>query len=316
MDPHVLTCQPPKIGLRDEGLLKEVPASTPITRTAAILLSPRLPWRVRGFITRWLLIVDEQVGWLPYAIRAGLRIIQENPVDVIYSSSAPYTSHLIARHLHRRTHIPWIADFRDPWIGNFNIRYASPAHRKVTERLEREVVQDADRIIVVSPPMAQSFCKRIPGVSQGKIYWIPNGYDAQDFSTPQPVKRDQDCFYLVYTGSFYTQRLTAYPILKAIQNVIQTGQIPPQYLRVQLVGNIGKSTHKMISELGLHENVQTPGYVSHEQSIAYLLAADVLLLVIGISPASSMVYTGKVFEYLGAGKPILCLARMALPPAD
>jgi glycosyltransferase involved in cell wall biosynthesis len=128
----------------------------------------------------------------------------------------------------------------------------------------------------------------------------------------QPVERDHDHFHLVYTGSFYAQRLTAYPILKAIQDVVQTGEIPRQHLQVQLVGNIGKSTQKWISELGLNDVIDTPGYVSHDQSIAYLLAADALLLVIGDSPASSMVYTGKVFEYLGAGKPILCLAEVGV----
>ncbi len=308
-EPQLLTVHPPKAGLRDESLLKEVPANTHITRTAAILPSQRLPWRVREFISRWLLTVDEQVGWLPFAIRAGERIIKENPVEIIYSTSAPYTAHLIARQLHLRTHIPWVADFRDPWIGNFNLRFPTPIHRKVVERLERRVIQDANRIIVVSPPMGKSFCERIPGISPGKISWVPNGFDVQDFSTARPIKREKDHFYLVYTGSFYAQGLTANPILRAIQMALDTGQIPRQRLCVQLVGNIGKSTQKWISELGLNEVVETPGYVSHEQSISYLLAADALLLVIGVSTDSAMVYTGKVFEYLGAGKPILCLAK-------
>jgi glycosyltransferase involved in cell wall biosynthesis len=306
---HVLTVQPPKTGLRDESLLKEIPSTTSITHTAALLLPPQLPWRVRDFISRWLLTVDEQVGWLPFAVRAGERIIKENPVEVIYSTSAPYSSHLIARQLHQRTHIPWVADFRDPWIGNFNLRFPTPIHRKVVQRLERLVVRDADRIIVVSPPMGQSFCERIPGISAGKISWIPNGFDAQDFSAARPMKRDRDHFYLVYTGSFYARGVTANPILSAIQMALNKGLISRQRICVQLVGNIGKSTQKWISELGLTEIVETPGYVSHEQSLAYLLAADALLLVIGDSPDSSMVYTGKVFEYLGAGKPILCLAK-------
>ncbi len=306
--PHILTCQPPRGGLRDEGLLKEIPMSTPITRSPALLPPRWLPWRVRDFITRWLLTVDEQVGWLPFANRAARRIIQENPVQVIYSTSAPYSAHLIARQLHQRTLLPWVADFRDPWIGNFNLRFPTPVHRKWVERLERQVIQDADRILVVSPPMGRSFCERIAGIFPEKITWLPNGFDAQDFSNAPTIKRDKDCFYLVYTGSFYTRGLTASPILHAIQMALQSGRIPRRRMRVQLIGNIGKSTQKCISELGLSDLIETPGYVSHEQSIAHLLAAEALLLVIGSSLDSSMVYTGKVFEYLGANKPILCLA--------
>ncbi len=307
--PTVLTCQPPRGGLRDEELLKEIPADTSITRTAALIPSPRLPWRVREFITRWLLTVDEQVGWLPFANRAGIRIMQEKPVEVIYSTSAPYTAHLIARHLHQKTSIPWVADFRDPWIGNANLHFPSPLHRKTVERLERQVVQEADHVLVISPPMIQSFCERIPGVDRSKFTWLPNGFDSDDFSNVQPVNREKGSFLLVYTGSFYTQGRTSRAILEAVQEVTSEGGIPREHLRLCLVGNIGKATQKWISELNLADIVETPGYIMHDQSIAYLLAADVLLLVIGNSPDSAAVFTGKVFEYLAASKPILCLAN-------
>jgi glycosyltransferase involved in cell wall biosynthesis len=308
-NPHVLTTRSPKIGLRDEGLIKEIHPDTPITRTATLLPPQGLPWRLRELLSRWLLLVDEQVGWLPFATYAGTRIINEYPIDVIYSTSAPYTSHLIARQLHKHYHIPWVADFRDPWVGNSNIHFPTIIHRKLVERLERQVIQDASHVLVISPPMSQSICARIPGIQSSKISWLPNGYDAGDFVVAQPAYRDKDHFYLVYTGSFYAEGRTARAILEAVQAVTLSGQIPREHLRVQLVGNVGKFTQKWISELNLNDIVETPGYVSHEKTISYLLAADVLLLIIGVSPDSSAVFTGKVFEYLAAGKPILCLAN-------
>ena len=163
----MLTVHPPRTGLRDEGLLKEIPPETPVTRTAALLPPQRLPWRVRDFISRWLLTVDEQVGWLPFAIRAGRRIIKENPVEVIYSTSAPYTAHLIARHLHQQTHIPWVADFRDPWIGNSNLRFPTSLHRKLVEGWNGGIVQDANHVLG-QPPDGQSFYERIPGISRNE----------------------------------------------------------------------------------------------------------------------------------------------------
>ncbi len=308
-NPHVLTAHYLKTGLQDGGLLKEIPPGIPVTRTPVILPPPRPPWRVRALITRWLLTVDEQVGWLPFATRAGNRIIKENPVRVIYSTSAPFTAHVIARRLHRQSNIPWVADFRDPWVGNSNLRFPTVLHRKLNERLERQVVQDANHLIVVSPPMSQSICARIPGAQPAKITWIPNGFDREDFLAVHPVKRDKDRFTLVYTGSFYTQGRNAGSILEAVQAVILTGQVPRERLRIQLVGNIGKSTSKWISELNLGDIVETPGFVSHEQSIQYMQAADALLLIIGDSPESPAIFTGKIFEYLAASVPILCLAN-------
>jgi glycosyltransferase involved in cell wall biosynthesis len=308
-EPNILTVRPTRSGLRDEGLLNQIPAGTPVTRTAAVLPPPQLPWRVRDFISRWLLTVDEQVGWMPFAIHEGRRMIQKSPVEIIYSTSAPYTAHLIARRLHQRTNIPWVADFRDPWIGNSNLNFPTSLHRKTVERLERQVVQEANHVLVISPPMAQSFCERIREVDRSKFTWLPNGFDADDFSNAQPAQREKDRFLLVHSGSFYTHGRTSRSILESVHWVTSEGLIPRERLRLCLVGNIGKATQKWISELNLTDIVETPGYVPHDQSIAYLLSADVLLLIIGNSPDSAAVYTGKVFEYLASGKLILCLAN-------
>jgi glycosyltransferase involved in cell wall biosynthesis len=307
--PHVLTVQPRKAGLHDEGLEKEIPPQVSITRTKALLLPQRMPWCLREWITRWLLTVDEQVGWEPFAVSAGLRILHDYPIEMIFSTSAPYTAHLIARRLHQQSGLPWVADFRDPWVGNANLHFPTSLHRSSVERREREVVQEASRVLVVSQPMAQSFCSRIPEVDPSKISWLPNGFDAEDFTKAQPAKRDKDRFYLVYTGSFYAQGRTSRAMLEAVQAIISKGQIPRDRLRLRLVGNIGKDTQRWVAELGLDDIVEMPGYVPHEQSIAYLLGADVLLLIIGSSPDSSAIFTGKIFEYLATAKPILCLAN-------
>ncbi len=305
---HVLSAQPLKSGLRDEGLLKDVPQGTPVIYTKALRLFHRIPWRIRDLITRWLLTVDEQVGWYPFAISAGMQIIQQSPVKMIYSTAPPYTNHLVAHYLHQKTNLPWVADFRDPWIGNFSLRYPTVIHRKINEKLETKIIKEANHLLVTSQPISQSFLERIPGIQPSKISWIPNGYDNEDFTNAQPVIRLKECFYLAYTGSFYAHGITAWSILQATHNVIIRGQIPRDRLRLQLVGNIGKSTREWITQLKLEDIVETPGYVSHEQSIGYLLSADVLLLIIGASTGSSAIYTAKIFEYLACGKPILCLA--------
>ncbi len=307
--PLVLTCQPPEGTLRDESLLEDVPANLAVRRTKALVPSPRLPWRLRHFISRWLLVVDEQVGWYPYACRAGMRWLRDMPAQVIFSSAPPYTTHLVAKYLHQQARVPWVADFRDQWIGNWSIQFPSPLHHRFAARLEREILQQADHVLVVSQPMGDSFRERIEGIDASKISWIPNGFDPDDFSRVEPAERQLDCFYLVYTGSFYAHDLTALPILRAVHDIVSNNKVPRTHFRLRLVGNTGKSTARWITELDLQDVVETPGYVAHKHSIAYLLAADAVLLVIGSSPASQLVYTGKVFEYLGSEKPVLCLAK-------
>lgn len=308
-NPQVLTVKTPRFTLLDEDLLTEIPNSIAITRTHAALLPHQIPWRIRELISRWILIVDEQVGWYPFATSAGRQIIHENPVDIIYSSSSPYTSHLIARQLAIGFQLPWVADFRDPWVGNSNLRFPTRLHRNMTERLERQVLQDASHVLVVSPPMKQSFCDRYPSLDPAKFTWLPNGFDGEDFVDVHPMPRDKDRFTLVYTGSFYTQGRTAKFILEAVEAAIRSGTIPRERIRLRMVGNTGKTTRETISALHLDDVVEVPGFVSHGQSIAHLMAADVLLLIIGDAADASAVFTGKVFEYLAANKPILCLAN-------
>ncbi len=306
--PFVLTAHPPKTGLRDAALLKEITQQTPITRTAALLPPQWLPWRLRNFIIRWLLVIDEQIGWMPFAVSAGRKLISRNNIRAIYSTSSPYTDHIVAYQLHKQTGLPWIADFRDPWIGNISLRFATPLHRSIITNVERQVVQSADRIIVVSPPMGESFCERIPGIASSKVFCLPNGYDQLDFENARLHSQATGVFTLVYTGSFYHRGRTADPILHAIHSLVSAGRIPRGKMRVLLVGDVGKSTHKWVSSLHLEDVVEMTGYVPHEQSIGYLMSADALLLVIGAFPGSSSIYTGKIFEYLAARKPILCLS--------
>jgi len=172
------------------------------------------------------------------------------------------------------------------------------------------VVHEADRITVVSEPMREALLSRYPTLSARRVVYLPNGYDPADFAGVVLERKDPARLTIVYTGSFYGQR-TAKPFLNALRRVLADGRIPREAIRVQLVGNIGRATKREIETLGLGDVVECTGYVPHRQSIAYLLSADALLLVIGSGPGTQAVLTGKVFEYLAAGKPILVLAQQA-----
>ena len=127
----VLTVRPPRGRLLDASLLEEIPASASVFRTAAPALPLWLPWRFRSLVARWLLPVDEQIGWLPLAARGGSQMLRATQFDLLLSSSAPYTSHLIAARLKDSAGLPWIADFRDPWIGNISSAYPTRLHQRI-----------------------------------------------------------------------------------------------------------------------------------------------------------------------------------------
>ena len=310
--PIVVTARQPHTRLKDEGLSDEIPQEARIVRTADLRFPGWLPWRLRAWITRWLLLVDEHIGWLFFSTRAALQCIQQESIQAIYSSSAPYTDHLVGYRLKQHTKLPWIADFRDPWVGNFSTNFPTRLHQHMAEKMEGDVLRVADRVLVVSEPMRQAMLSRHPQVPEAKVTVLPNGYDPEDFSALQPemvqAMGEVERCLIVYSGSFYGQRQTAQKFLQALKRTLEGPTISRERLRVRFVGNAGKQTLEQIQSYSLQDVCQATGYLPHRESLLHLMAADILLLIIGRGPGSEAVFTGKIFEYLASGKTILCLA--------
>lgn len=305
--PLVVTAEPRALAVSDPSLAEELPAGLPVYATPIRMLPRALPWRVRNWLARWLLVSDQEAGWAPFAQRQAEEIIQRQQIQAIYTTSAPYTAHLVGLRLKQRFGLPWVADFRDPWAGNATLKPASNWHQARIERWEGQVVAAADRVTVVSEPMAQAFRDVYPALDPQRFLTLPNGYDPDDFVATEPLGRQPDRMGIVYSGSFYSQR-TARPFLQALHNVLMQGDIPRAAVQVRLVGNVGQATVDLVRSMGLTDVVEIIGYVAHRQSVGYVLGADLLLLMIAPGPGSEGVLTGKIFEYLAASRPILALS--------
>ncbi|HSJ53228.1 MAG TPA: glycosyltransferase family 4 protein, partial [Anaerolineae bacterium] len=306
--PVVLTVRQDYAQVQDHSFGNDIPAGTPIWRTRALLLPRLLPWRLKNLITSWLLLVDQQLGWLPFAVRQGLALARHQQVDAIYTTASPYTAHLVGLQLKRRTGLPWLADFRDPWLGNFAHSFPTSLHERWAGRLERQVVETADRVIVVSEPMREALLARYANLSPHRVLTLPNGYDPADMEGVEPLGHDPERMVIVYSGSFYGKQQTPFCFLQGLKDAIAAGHLPAGRVRVLFVGAMNRDIRQQVESMDLGGSIQVTGYVAHTQSVGYLHGADLLLLVVGSGPGSQAVLTGKIFEYLAAGKPILALA--------
>jgi len=294
--------------LADPVLYRDLPDSIEIRRARGLKIPSAVPWTARNQLTRWLLIVDEQVGWLPFAVREGKKLLdRRNPFDAIFSTSSPITDHLVAMRLRKVSGLPWVADFRDPWIGNFSLKFATPLHRRLCARLEDRIVSTADRIIVVSETMREQFLTRYPHVDGARFVTIPNGFDHEDYLDRVSYGGKGDRFNLVYTGSLYGSRQTARPVLEGLRQALDDSLVDRARFSMVFVGKAGGETRKLVDRFGLHDVVRIEGYRPHDQIIDLQLEADALLLIIGSGPGSEVVFTGKVFEYLAARRPIIAV---------
>jgi glycosyltransferase involved in cell wall biosynthesis len=302
--------------LKDETLVAEVPAETRVERTfsleprTALLALGKLGLRALALRTQpWLMTPDDQRGWVPFAVRRAARLLEEIPHHAVLSTSGPASAHLVAREIRERCGIPWVADFRDEWTTNPYLRYPTAWHRRLNRRLERAVLTEADRVVCVSTPWLQNLRALVPDEPESKFVTLPNGYDAEHF--PERPAGRPERFRIVYTGTFYGHR-SPRVFLEAVRRILAEGRVPPEDLEVELVGH----TAGVEGLAGLSDdNVRVVEQQTHRDAVRRLRDAAVLLLVIPPEGGAGN-HTGKLFNYLAAGRPLLALAPEPNVAAD
>ena len=239
---------------------------------------------------------DGQIGWYPYAKRAGDRLIKRWRPDLIFSSASPYSSLLVASALSRKHNIPWIAELRDLWVDNHN--NIAPAWRLYFEKpLEHRILSSASGLVTVSDPLKE--------VLESK-YSIPckvitNGFDPEDLPGSPSVPFLDGIVRIVYTGTVYNYHQDPSPIFKALQLMGEE----KEKIRIQFYGRFLDFAKQRAKDYEVGHLVEHHEPVSHHESISVQTQADALLLLCGHSPSWKGMYSGKLFEYLGARRPIL-----------
>ncbi len=262
--------------------------------------------RFKDFLSTLLLFPDAEIGWLPWAIRRGLKIIKQRKMTVLYTSGPPHSCHLAGWALKRLTGLPWVADFRDPWTRQAWIDEATKrtwAHRKKV-LMECAVVKNADRVILNTSEMQDDFSQYYSGLSSEKFVAIYNGYDPED-AAPLPEKEmSNGIFTVTHAGSLYKKR-TPIGLLRAVSELIREGKVDPEMIRVRLIGRCDiEGIQAEIKKLGLESCVALMGWVTHQESLDAIAESDLLLL---IQPGTALQIPGKIFEYIMLKKKILAL---------
>jgi glycosyltransferase involved in cell wall biosynthesis len=194
----------------------------------------------------------------------------------------------------RRTGIPWVADFRDEWSANPHLTDQPRLLAGLSERSERAITQEAARVVVA----AGYFQLRGLAADDPRRVEIPNGVDEDDF--PQSVEEPpRDRFVLSHIGTLYDLQDPS-AALRALATLGTRSAIDLERVEVRLVGNVWLPDLVVPPDV----RVEQTGYLDHGRAIAEMCAATVLLLYV---PASSLAPSGKLFEYLASGRPILCL---------
>lgn len=314
----VVTPRAGEFWINDPELEKKVPPDVRVVRTASLsgsrivgsLAGKREASSRRsssGFgilrkLGEFFLLPDTYIGWVPFAFRAARNLLSSEKFDAVYSTSPPDSSHIAAA-LVTRGKIPWIADFRDPWI---NLRLRKPPtilHRTLHERLERMVMR-ADIVLVTTEAHEEAMRRCYP---TSRIVRVPNGYDEEDFAESMEAPMTSRYFTIAHCGMLTLGR-SAKPFLSGLDLFVRKAPTKAERIRVVFVGARESANEEWVARFGLQELVRFEDNLPHSEVVKLERRSHVLLLVKHDDERYSGAVPGKLYEYIGALRPILAIA--------
>jgi glycosyltransferase involved in cell wall biosynthesis len=254
--------------------------------------------RCAKWIRANVFLPDARIGWLPFAVRAGHKLIKEEKIDLIFATSPPHTVQLIAKRLAKRHGIPWVADFRDPWTEAFWAQETTKNRiaAKLDTALERSVMHSANLITTVSEGLAELFKQK--GAARCEV--IHNGFDLQN-NTPLP---SQDFTILFFGHLSKTQNPE--PFFQALTALPQAVR---QHLQVVFIGRIFQDFEALFQRYNAYFRIETRPYMPLKDVLAFARQASILLHPMIRASYVNAVVGAKMFDYLSLQKPILTLGE-------
>jgi len=254
------------------------------------------------FIRGNFFIPDPRKGWNKYAFRKASELIESLNISTVITTSPPHSTQLIGLKLKSKfPQLRWIADLRDPWTDIYYYKefYPMLPARRADRRYEREVITWADKIISVGKSLSEMFVYRYPSAAN-KFTVIANGYDTEDFKGLKPS--NPETFTISYVGTLSGAYNIA-GLIEALKNMADSGTS----FKLRFTGFVSDDQRKLLVDSLPDNQLVFRDYCTHHEAVSEMLLSSVLLLLIPDHASSKVILTGKLFEYIATGKPILCI---------
>ena len=233
-----------------------------------------------------VLFPDIRREWNPWARRALRRILATARPDVVVTSHEP-ASVLLLGAIATAHGIPWVADLGDPVLAP----YTPAVWRERALALERKVCTEA-AVVTVTSAATRDLLLRRHAIPESRVRVVTQGFEPEG-AAPSAHDRDDGLLDLLYTGSFYAFRrpdalLEAVARSPGVRLTLHSRQVP---------GRVVDASRRH------PDRIVVAGPCPHPEILRRQRQADVLV-DLGNAGGSCQV-PGKVYEYLGAGRPVL-----------
>ena len=280
----------------DPGLVARVPSSTQVES---------VPYPAHNKLARR---VSQMGCWLPGAWSACKKAMATFKPDAILTSGPPHEVHYLGLGLKRKYHLPWIADFRDPWYAIDRMDRGKGLSVRAILLQEGWIIRGADVVVANAPGAQRIFENDYPDISN-KFITLPNGYDREAFDAIATKPRTPGTpLRVVHTGAIYLGR-DPRPFLDALRFLSDNRPTPgPEADFFGPAPEFAFDFKDELSKRALLDRVVIHGQVPYARCLEAMKGADILLLM--DSPGRSVGVPAKLYEYIGAGRPILALGEL------
>ena len=248
--------------------------------------------------------IDKHVGWFKAAERA-CSTLSPKDVDAILATGTPFVSFRLAKRLSDRLGRPYVLDYRDPWTGN---PHATRPSRRATIREEASLLEGCAAITIVSPSWAVAL-DRCFGVG-AKLHVVPNGYDSGEMAAITPY--DFGHCAIVYTGIFYPPKRIISPFLAALKRLKEALNEKSNGWYFHYYGTDETHVREQADRFGLNDRIVLHGRVPRCEALSAVKGASLAVVVTSVDEQGTLedkgIVTGKIFDAIGVGTPVLLIA--------
>lgn len=314
--PIVLTINPKKYFAIDEYLLDEAlncgikierTGKDDLNVTKIVTRVPKERFRkIRSRISQLFFVPDSKILWKKKALKK-IDVLWKKygGFDLVFTTAPPYTDFLIGQEVKRKYKIPLVCDYRDAWVDSPVLNfYPTIFHKRANEKLERKVIKDSNIVLTTNRRVKEMIIRRYENISYNDVKIFTHGFDSEDFEIAQTKKLPlTNKMRVTYSGSFYTRNPKFY--FNAIRKFYDTYPETRSRVEFLFLGIFTKELINYAKHLNILDNLNLPGYVNHIECVKYLLASDVLFLLISRGENEDAAMPGKVGEYIGSRKNII-----------
>lgn len=337
--PTIISAATPPNGwnFRDDTLMDEIPKNVQVIRiedeistgkSISVEISPIMDYQLKVFqydpelaklyrsiiqqgqkgIMQMLQFPHHDLYWTYKVSQYIEQHLDMKQFDVIYTTSGPYSAHVLGCYLKNKYQLPWVADYRDEWTGNPYTDYDTDSlSYKMLFALEKLLLKQASKNITVADGLVDVYRKRF-GLNEKSVVSITNGYDEEDFQQLIYPQKKTEKFTIVYSGLLYGKERTITPFLEAIMQLMKEGSINKDKVQFRFIGSGGTDLPALFKRYHSEGIFSKCEYIAHRDALQYNIESNLLIMIAGDKECYQYVYTGKIFDYIRSNSQIIAVA--------